>query len=223
MEWEIFNKAIAETIYEKIENGERYPLTPFYQNLKLELMRIFKETKEELGIQDEIKNRYEFDCILALKLYNLLNTQYNMNEKQATNDGMWRFIQLAVVPEIIIERWGMNTQRFYEKGNRMYLKILWWYCHLSWNENQMKTRDILLSSVNNTDTIAQLVERIGEYGYRIELYREIMKKKHEVQLSHDEFRKLMVLNNARVKVINPYLLNGGVVEYVDMLINDVRG
>ncbi|MNU08399.1 hypothetical protein D3C72_2544220 [compost metagenome] len=50
-----------------------------------------------------------------------------------------------------------------------------------------------------------------------------MKKKCENQLDTKEFRKLMVLNNARVKVINPYLLDDGVEEYVLNLIKEVRG
>lgn len=232
MEWEKWNKTISEEYYNDMlqeSNSLSAHYSSKYQNLRILIMKAYKESLEELGILSsqliEYKNVYKFDCIFAIKLYSIfLNEEYQIKERIASNDGVWRYIQLCVVPEIIEDRWGINNiDRYYKISRRLYLKILWWYVYLSWNDNLEETKKIIMDDVNTSDTLAQLVERSGRNGYRVELYRAIMKKKVEKKINTDEFRKIMVLNSARVKVINPYLVNGGINEYVDNLIKDVRG
>ena len=48
-----------------------------------------------------------------------------------------------------------------------------------------------------------------------------MKLKVKYELEKDDFRKLMKLNSARVKTIDPYLYKGGIEGYVESLIKEL--
>ena len=147
-----------------------------------------------------------------------------MGTREASNDNIWRYIQLYIVPDIIIYRWGKNCEnRMYSESKRIYLKVLWWYYHLSFKENYDKTLTQLLNPCNSSDTIVQLVERCGKKGYRIEVYREIMKQKTEKQIDTRKFRTLMKLNSAKINILNPFLMDNGVQGYVTMLIDTIEG
>lgn len=231
MEWKKISKKFAEDYYNEIFENNSTVLAhyePNYQNLKINIMKAYKESLNEINTDSEnlkqYKNIYKFDCIFGIKLYEIFSSgEYKIKNSIASDDGIWRYIQMCVVPEIIASRWGIeNRDRFYKISRRLYLKILWWYVYLSWNDNLEDTKKIIIDELNTSDTLAQLVERSGRDGYRVELYREIMKQKVEAKINSQEFRKLMVLNSARVKVINPYLVNGGIKEYVYKLIKDVR-
>ena len=91
--------------------------------------------------------------------------------------------------------------------------------HLSWQGDEESTREILKD--NSTDEILQLVDRCGRDGYRVDLYREIMKQYAEMDVTERRkdqvFRKMMVLNTAKVQVIEPALVDGGEIKYVDDL------
>lgn len=232
MEWEKMNKKYAEDYFnEMVEENQNISAhySSKYQDLRILIMKAYREALEELEIEEKdlknYSNIYKFDCIFAINLYTIfLGEEYHIKERIASNDGIWRYIQLCVVPEIIANRWGRdNKDRFYKVSRRLYLKILWWYVYLSWNNSIEETKGIIINDINTSDTLAQLVERSGKNGYRVELYRIIMKKKTEENVNTSEFRKLMVLNSARVKVINPYLVDGGVDIYVDDLIKSIRG
>ena len=65
------------------------------------------------------------------EIKNNLDGEYKIKERVASSDGVWRYIQLCVVPEIIATRWGIeNKDRFYKVSRRLYLKILWWNVYL---------------------------------------------------------------------------------------------
>ena len=85
--------------------------------------------------------------------------------------------------------------------------------------DEESTREILKD--NSTDEILQLVDRCGRDGYRVDLYREIMKQYAEMDVTERRkdqvFRKMMVLNTAKVQVIEPALVDGGEIKYVDDL------
>ncbi len=71
---------------------------------------------------------------------------------------------------------------------------------------------------NSTDEILQLVDRCGRGGYRVDLYRALMSEyslldpieRRRKQL----FRRMMVLNTARVQVVEPGLVLGGEHRYI---------
>ena len=72
---------------------------------------------------------------------------------------------------------------------------------------------------NTTDEVVQLVERAGSAGYRVDVCRVLMKYYYLNRSKYDNkiFRKVMVLNTARSKVVEPTLVNGGAIGYVKEL------
>ncbi|KMJ57336.1 hypothetical protein AB685_16955 [Bacillus sp. LL01] len=205
--------------------GEDAPVTNpdiEYQNIRNKVLDAFEMTLLENDIpREKIKgNEYKLDVYFGAKLYEIFNHENGFTVRNASDDGVWRHLSLKVLPDIVHLRWGNNPIRFWKESRRIWLKTLWWYIHLSWQGNIHSTLDILKD--NTTDEIVQLIERSGRLGYRVDLYREIMQ--YFGQLSPDKkkrtdliFRKVMKLNTARVKVIEPALLLGGEAQYVKEL------
>lgn len=172
------------------------------------------------------KRKYRIDLEFGLRLYEILNrAPYSMKIREASDDGIWRFLSVEVVPDIIYKRWADGSEkvpikRYYQIGNRNYLKTLWWYVHLSYQKDEAATRLVL--SNNSTDTIQSIVDRTGKRGYNVALTREILRafsypvgnyKPNDDVL----FRKIMVLNTAWSATIEPALFNGGIPGYVKEL------
>ena len=228
MEWKELSKNDAKNYYETnlIHGYKEYELNDSqYTNIRNKLNQYYEETLSELGLTKDTlsQKKYQFDCLFAMKLYKLfMNEEYYIGEREASNDNIWRYIQLFVVPDIIINRWGFEKEaRIYKQSNRLYLKCLWWYVHLSYDGEN--TKEILMSDNFSTDTIVQFTERTGRKGYQIALYRGIIYYACKYKLNIEEFRRLMKLNSAKLKVINPYLVDGGIESYVKSLIKIVRG
>lgn len=228
MKWKELTKNEAQQIYEDAINEEKllYSINDQeYLGLKLLIttafdnaLNILNLTKETLG---EANNKYKFDCYFGKEIYKIFTSdRYSLGERDASNDDIWRYLQIKIVPELIRSRWSEDSApRLYKQSNRLYLKTLWWYYHLSLNGDLDNTCEMLLMPCNSTDTIVALVERCGRSGYRLELYREIMKQKINNKLGTDQFRLLMVLNSARLKLINPYLSTNGIEGYVTNIVN----
>ena len=231
MKWLELNKKKAAAMYEQLEQNykgktikqiEQTTYDQSYHQIKQDIYHIFYETMNELNITEEMvkKAAYEFDYLFGIKLYRLLTEKYGMNTYLASNDAIWRYLQLNVCPYLVYLRWSFNPDSFYQSSRRIWLKSIWWYVFLAWKENEELTREILKE--NSTDTIVQLVERTGKYGYRVELYKQILYKKYQIHLKDREtFRKIMILNTMRVKVTDPYLVEGGINQYVEDLFQDV--
>lgn len=169
------------------------------------------DTAEKLG--------YDFDLLFAIRLYDILGLNNNFSNRAASNDDIWRFLSIRVIPDIVHSRWGMNEVR-YMTSRRIWLKNLWWYIHLSWNGDTERTYEILKN--NTTDTVLQLVERPG-VGYYISLYREIMLQYSCINdPSRTLFRKVLKLNTALLPVTYPELISGGIKEYVSYLFRKVQ-
>lgn len=228
MKWLELNKEKSQKTYEEliennknnIDNLQNTEFDSSYEELKKDLYQIFYEVVDEMQITLDIVNKkaYEFDYRFALRIYHLLNNKYHFNKNLANNDGIWRYMQIKVCPYLVYLRWGYNPDRNYKRTSRIWLKNLWWYVFLAWKNDEQQTIEILKN--NTSDTIVQLVERTGKYGYRVELYKEILYQKYIRNINADIFRKIMILNTMRVKVIDPYLVNGGIEKYVDNLLND---
>lgn len=191
-------------------------------NLRERLIEADKNSREFIEQQKDNKSRsdYLYDLKFGLELYKLLNEEYNLTTRDASNDEIWIYLSIKVIPDIIYQRWGLSEARFYKQGRRMWLKTMWWYIHLSWNGTEEKTFDLLKGFT--TDEIVQLVERSGPNGYRIDVTREIMRQfssKEITRSNRNLFRKVMKLNTARVKLIEPALSKGGAEKYVEELIN----
>lgn len=161
MKWNSLNKDDAHTkmlmwVDEPIVdcNNEDLPL-------REDILNIYKIVVYDLDLpKNEINNSgYKFDLQFGLKLFRLLNESYGFTLREASDDSVWRHLSVNVVPDIVYSRWGNNPSRFWKVPRRIWLKTLWWYIYLSWQNNMISTERILMN--NSTDEIVQLVERSG--------------------------------------------------------------
>lgn len=195
-----------------------------YNELRQDLVDLFETALTKIGIIEaqipEKNYSYQLDLQFGIKLYMTLNQKYGMNVRLAATDGVWRYLCACVVPDIIEKRYGKgHPDRIWKKPKRLWLRVLWWYIYLSWQGTEVATEAVLRN--NSTDEILQLVDRCGRGGYRVDLYREFMKKNGTINLTERSkrqlFRKIMVLNTARVQAVEPALTSGGVQGYVENL------
>lgn len=200
-----------------------YPLDSFYLKLRRDILQTYNNI-------DNIVNRptkYEIDVEFGLSLYEKLKNDYNFSLREASNDGIWRYISVVLMPEINVRRFSsfgeesmdFKIDHLYSQTRRIYPKSIWWYIHLSWQGDRESTKHILKN--NTTDEIMNLVERSGS-GYRVDVYREIMK--HFSTISTEKrgrnlFRKVLKLNTAKVRTVEPELFENGVEGYVNYLFN----
>ncbi len=224
MKWAEIGIGDAEEKFNHYSTSGEFECPKDYKDLRTDLEKCFTDTLTVLGIKEEQisqkNNSYQVDLFFGLQLYVILNNKYGMNIRTASNSGMWRFLSICVVPDLVKKRYGIDhPDRFWKKPRRIWLRVLWWYIHLSWQGNLVETNRILKD--NSTDEILQLVDRCGRTGYRVDLYREIMKKFSELDLGKRKrlqlFRKIMVLHTARVQVLEPELALNGYKGYVNKL------
>lgn len=215
--WEnlIYTKAQAKFKFQQIE-AEPENCSPHHVKVPLnELREIIMQEKTKFLKDDGKKiNSYPFDLYIGLTLYRVLKEDYNFSERLAAQDEIWRYLSLEVFPDLVYQRFGLNDQRFYKGTRRIWLKSIWWYIHLSWQGTDEETFNTLKN--NSSDQILQLVDRSGSGGYRIDLTREIMKqyKLHSNSKVPLLFRRILKLNTARLNVIEPSLVTGGIETYV---------
>lgn len=221
MRWKELSKTDANSIFLNWTNNDIQPsftADDKYKTLYDELQIIMQ--KNLFYLESNMSGaKYKFDLNFGLDLYNLLYKNYNFTVREASNDKIWIFISMKVIPDIVLARWGLTESRFFKESRRMWLKTIWWYIHLSWQKDRQTTHDILDSF--STDEIVQLVERVGPFGYRIDLTRELMSqfsKKNLLDKNRDFFRQTMKLNTARLKLVEPSLFPGGPKKYVEELI-----
>lgn len=226
MNWEEvkYSLSTAEKNFENLDANSFRDFEPNsqYKGLRDDLIELRDKVFDENGLDNVDKLGYSFDLNYGLELYELLNKKYNFKLRHAASNDVWRMIQLEVIPDVVFSRWGFNETRFYKANRRLWLKTIWWYIHLSWNKNKSFTYEILKE--NTTDTIMQLVERPG-LGYNVHLYREIMKQYYLYSEDDNEsrymFRRVLILNNARIASIFPELSAEGIEGYVKQLFEDV--
>lgn len=218
MKWLKLNKEESEAIFFQWQIMPEPEYDISYEKLRNDIVRIFEDSKNYFKLTDFdiAKKGYSFDLRFGSQLYELLSSNYNLNLRNAADDGIWRYLSLKVAPDLIFHRWGLRPERYWSRGRRGWFKTLWWYIHLSHQGTIERTYRVLES--NTADEIVQLVERAGAYGYRVGLYREIMKQyspiANERKDSSSLFRKIMKLNTARCKMVEPELAFGGVETYV---------
>lgn len=223
MDWLKLNKTKSKSYFDEMNKNNSFNSNcdENYNELRKDILDEFYQTLEELQIKiEDIKNKaYEVDYMLGIRLYKLLIHKYEISNNEAGDDDIWRYIQLKVCPEIIKYRYGVNEERYYKSPRRIWLKTLWWYVYLAWREDEETTKKILKN--NTTDTILNLMDRTGVYGYRKALYNEILFKKYLYSVTDGKkFRKIMTLNTMKLQVIDPYLISGGIEEYVDELFKE---
>jgi len=219
MDWKLPKMDELRTMVEKWKQAEDIVIEPdesakHYRNLLLE---IHKNVAGTLGIDRVDGHEYEYDSRFGLEMYEKMH----ITSRTASDDKFWIGLGVFAVPDLVFWRWGPGAhERFYRNSRRIWLKVLWWYIHLSWQGNREETERCIAG--NSTDTIVQLVERSGPHGYRVELYRTIMKRyaEHCRRTGKEErlfFRRLMKLNTARLAVMEPSLCEGKEEGYVGQL------
>lgn len=209
---------IAETFQEDYNNGNDPLAGRNYSSLNSSYLEIRKKLIELFG-DDSKRTRYtySFDFEFGLGMYVYLRTKLGMTEADASNDDIWRYIQMKVVPDIIIKRWpfknGMiNAKRLYKNPSRMYLKVLWWYIHILWDNDGLSTR----THKAQVD-ISQIIDRSGgSEGNSIELYKEILHVYGRVDQSKrtNLIERVLMLDASYRTVIEPELTSGGLHKYV---------
>jgi hypothetical protein len=223
IKWKSISKDEAKKTLNNWDGESTVSLEVDYENLRTELIAASNEVFSLLGINKEKKiqrNEYKFDLYFGMKMYELLSIKNDLNVRLASDDGLWRYLSVIVIPDIVLTRWGLNEGRFWRDSRRIWLKTLWWYIYLSWQGSSEETIEVLKN--NTTDDVVQLVERSGPSGYRVELSRNIMKYYGQLDeerkgRSKELFRRVMKLNTARTKIIEPSLFHGGEEAYVKEL------
>lgn len=215
------------------DEKELVELNQDYANIRAELLKLYNEAK--CKTVDGNRKEYVTDVLFGMGLYDFFDNQQWFNLRTASNDGFWRYVATAVIPDLVAERWGENNDNyFWKQPNRLWPKSIWWYVFLAWNNSIDDTKSVLLSNNLNSDTIQGVVERTGRKGTYVEVYREILFrysqldnnvilkfKKQMSQGSDSLFRAIMRLNTARCLVIDPCLTENGVKGYVDFMINEL--
>lgn len=188
-----------------------------FTELRNQLIVARNEIFEQHGLDNANKLDYQFDLMFGLRVYEILNEQIGFTNRTATNDDVWRYLSICVIPDIVHSRWSLNADHFYKTPRRIWLKAIWWYIHLAWRGNAEETYEILKE--NTTDTVLQLVERPG-IGYYVPMYREILLQYADVEdTSREVFRRVLKLNTARLVTTSPELVEGGIPAYVKDLFN----
>jgi hypothetical protein len=223
MEWKNIKKHEARELISSWQflNQVEYNPTDSFISCRIDLLEIFNCVKQELRIDSPNHNEYKVDFTFGLKFYTYLRDKLEITESIASDNGFWVFLSVKVIPDVVFWRWGPNAHdRFYGNSRRIWLKVLWWYIHLSWQGSYQSTYSTIIN--NTTDEIVQMVERSGSYGYRIKLCRVIMKHYGQYEPSlktrHTKlFRRAMKLNTAMLEVIEPALYEGEEEGYVQDL------
>jgi hypothetical protein len=212
MKWMEFDRVTAQRRFAEMEaTGQFKPGT-----LTMDYAQIRQELESSLAVLAATKTtRGRYDVEAGLALYRVLASR-GFGLRQASADGFWRHLSLDVLPDVVAARWeDHQPTRFWSSRSRIWLRVVWWFIHLSWQGNEKETRDILAGVT--TDDMVQLVERPGRHGFRIELCRAIMRARsarRNYSAGSERFRELMTLNTVKVVMTEPELHEKGFDGYV---------
>ena len=187
-----------------------------YKELRADLIEGF----EKANTGQKYALDYQFGMLLNLKL-----AREGFTLRDAADDGVWRYLSMCVVPDLVARRWGKGAEiRYYKQSGRIWLKTIWWYIHLSWQGNVRDTMNVI--AANTTDQVLQLVDRSGKKGYFVDVYRKIMyyywlSRQLNPTVGETEFRKIMTLHTALCRSVEPGLCEDGVDGYARMLFNKI--
>ncbi|MBD5520791.1 MAG: hypothetical protein HDR03_06135 [Lachnospiraceae bacterium] len=216
-----------------------------YKDIRTEVVSVFRETLDK-GNQ---KINYDLDLKVGIKLYEVLSLDNGFDIVKANDDDIWRYISICVMPDLTFIRYpnqqsdvevireyipnlsyaiGIKTEkgsirikkkRFYSHTRRIWLKTLWWYVHLGWQNTPKKTYEVLKN--NGTNIISHFIERPGR-GYREQLFRCMLYAYSLLPEQRDSiFRAAAKLNLAKCVSIEPALSEGGEIFYSEKLFEEV--
>lgn len=180
------NETIDSSLFDDLDSD--------YLRIREDLM-FYLENKPDVG-------EYNLDLYFATRIYEYFNSIKGFDENVAEDYDFWRYICIKVIPELVMLRHGLDPKYYFEQTNRMYVPTMWWYIHMSYNEDIDTTTTILREL--STDYIMQLVDRKGRYGFYLSVSREIMRCISLIPRAtrnHKEngkvlFRRVMIQNTA---------------------------
>ena len=186
------------------------------------------------ALWQEVKNdtpggkKYLLDLKFGIKLKEYFDGKEWFNLRRAADIDFWRYLSVCVVPNLVFERWdGKQEDHFWKKPSRIWLRSIWWFAYLGWENDAVETYNLLKGDMFNTDIILGTVERTGRKGTPINVYKAILHTYAKLPLpciqdftSSSEskndtlYRSVMRLNTAKIIVVEPELYEGGVDGYV---------
>ena len=198
----------------------------YEREFRTEIKKVFDEFYPETG--GNRNKMYPLDLHVGLKVYEMLSPEHtNFTITDATDDDMWRHISVKIIPDLTYIRYpaksekgakNINKKRFYSETRRIWIKTLWWYVFLSWQGNAESTYEVLKN--NSVDNINKLIETPGK-GYRLLVYRAMMREYASRTHNTKYFAGVTKLNNAKCKTIEPTFLPSGEEQYVKLLFDEV--
>lgn len=225
LNWPDYSNTKAESDFELLESDPRRLVDVKVPNEFKELRAMFIQARDEIYEKYNIDEKgidrfkYTFDLEFGLELYRILNQSFTFTNRDASNDDIWKFLSIKVIPDIVHARHGLSATYYYKMSRRVWLKQIYWYVNLGWQGSYEETFNTLKN--NTTDTIMNIVERPAE-GYNIELVREILKQYTRYNdTSRKILRKVLVLNTALIKSNSPEFFDGGITKYVQHLFERV--
>lgn len=193
-----------------------------YREIRNKVFEVYDNYKSESG--------YEIDLRVGLALYELfLNDEYKLNPIYANDDDIWRYLSVKVFLDITYlrqpksDRFGVyfSHDRAYKNSRRIWIKQIWWWIHLAWQGSAESTYEVLEKF--GSGCISQLLERAGK-GYRLDITRVLLKKiaerAPESKNLQDDFMALMMLYYAKMFVVEPTLVSGGIDSFVDKILDE---
>ena len=222
MHWKEISKCVSEDLYNDFVREQRISCPCDFDELRHQLVTLYDKTRASLNQFERHKYEYRLDSQFGIKFYMLMKDKYQLGTRQAGSTGFWRFLSLKVIPDIVADRCGLDhPDKFWRKSRRIWLYVIWWFIHLSWQGNEEKTSEVIENL--STDFELQLVDRAGDYGYRLELCRTLMQKISILGWKKQEqFRKLMVLSTAWLQTIEPALYENAERGFVDSLVSHIQ-
>ena len=233
-EWKLLNKSDAKKITDELlslspseldvrmKSFDSNDLSESYIELRKRLVGAFDEIESRIASSDKEKTRYRIDLDFGIRLYTELKS-FGFGVRQASMSEVWSYLACIVMPDIIYRRYkNVNPDSYWKKVQRNYFRMLWWYVYLSLQDDDLeKTKDILKD--NTVDTIVQLIDRTGTFGFRVEVVREIMRQfARENSDKMNLFRRIMVVYGSIVNV-EPALGEGGIEGFVRALFKIAKG
>lgn len=160
---------------------------------------------------------YATDLYVGLALHEYL-AKRGFGIWEAADDNVWRYIAVAVVPDLVHGRLRGEYEKDAFSGvrqSRFWVRNIWWYVHLSLvvdrngKPDYKKTERILRS--NDTDILAGVVDHQGS-GFRVDFFRAMMSAFDDFCTSNklavsreDSFRDLIKEYQIRTAVVDPDL------------------
>lgn len=179
-----------------------------YKKIRMDLLYAYEQSKVYKDQSLTSILEYETDLKFACQIYVYFNNLPWFNETIASNYDFWRYICVCIAPDIIEQRHGRTIDYYYNKNVRLYFPTMWWYIHMSFNNDLTYTYESLRHL--NTDYILQLVERPGKEGMYLSISRRIMyyicrleKKILEHKIDKKNLlRRVMIQNTSKINNYN---------------------